>query len=74
MSEGNVCFLLARKLITLSTMLKQVWAFTMIVGERTRNSSTRGIVQQQIWQICYGFRIDTRLHYPLEEEVILLWN
>ena len=48
--------------------------FTMIVGERTRNSSTRGIVQQQIWQICYGFRIDARLHYPLEEEVILLWN
>ena len=47
MSEGNVCFLLERKLITLSTILKQVWAFT-IVGERTRNSSTRGIVQQQI--------------------------
>lgn len=74
MSEGNVCFLLARKLITLSTILKQVWAFTMIVGERTTNSSTRSIVQQQIWQICYGFRIDARLHYPLEEEVILLWN
>ena len=37
MSEGNVCFLLERKLITLSTILKQVWAFT-IVGERTRNS------------------------------------
>ena len=76
MSEGNACFLLARKLITLSTMLKQVWAFTMIVGERTRNSSTRGIVQQQIqiWQICNGFRIDMCLHYPLEEEVILLWN
>ena len=73
MSEGNVWFLLARKLITLSTILKQVWALT-IVGERTRNSSTRGIVQQQIWQICNGFRIDTRLHYPLEEEVILLWN
>ena len=48
--------------------------FTMIVGERTINSSTRSIVQQQIWQICYGFRIDARLHYPLEEEVILLWN
>ena len=74
MSEGNVSFLSARKLITVSTMLKRVWAFTMIVGERTRNSSTRGIVQQQIWQICYVFRIDTRLHYPLEEEVILLWN
>ena len=74
MSEGNVCFPLARKLITLSTILKQVWAFTMIVGERTINSSTRSIVQQQIWQICYGFRIDARLHYPLEEEVILLWN
>lgn len=74
MSEGNVCFLLARKLITLSTILKQVWAFTMIVGEKTRNPSTRGIVRQQIWQICNGFRIDTRLHYPLEEEVILLWN
>ena len=43
-------------------------------GERTRNSSTRGIVQQQIWQICYGFIIDTRLYYPLEEEVILSWN
>ena len=52
----------------------KVWAFTMIVGERTRNSSTRGTVQQQIWQICNGFRIDMRLHYPLEEEVILLWN
>ena len=74
MSEGNVCFLLARKLITLSTILKQVWAFTMIVGERTTNSSTRSIVQQQIWQICYDFRIDARLHYPLEEKVILLWN
>ena len=52
----------------------------MIVGERTTNSSIRGIVQQQIWQICYGFRIDTRLHYPLEEEVIFFvelmsfWN
>ena len=33
--------------------------FHMIVGERTRNSSTRGIVQQQIWQICNGSnRID----------------
>ena len=74
MSEGNVYFLLARKLITLSTTLKQVWAFTTIVGERTRNSSTRGIVQQQIWQICNVFRIDMRLHYRLEEEVILLWN
>ena len=61
---------MARKLITLSTMLKQVWAFTTIVGERTRNSLTRGIVQQQIWQICNVFRIDMRLHYRLEEEVI----
>ena len=41
MSEGNVWFFLARKLITLSTILKQVWALT-IEGERTRNSSTRG--------------------------------
>ena len=59
MSEGNVFFLSARKLITVSTMLKRVWAFTMIVGERTRNSSTRGIVQQQIWR-----SISCRFHCP----------
>ena len=73
--ERRKCLLsFDKETIALLTMLKQVWAFTMIVGERTRNSSTRGIVQQQIWQICYGFIIDTRLYYPLEEEVILSWN
>ena len=44
-SEENIPFLLARNLMTISTMLKTSVSFTMIVRQgRTRNTLTRGIV------------------------------